>query len=219
MHPALRRRQHWETIYRTKGEDELSWHQEEPTHSVRLIREIANTDSRIIDIGGGTSPLASRLLADGFRNVTVLDIADSAIQASQLRHGASARSVHWIRADVTKVDRIGKFDVWHDRAVFHFLTDSEDRRNYVNLARRAVPVGGHVVVATFALDGPEKCSGLDVVRYDGWKLEDEFSVGFALLREKRESHRTPWGTRQPFTYLLLKRVRTGPRRSIRGGPA
>jgi len=210
------RRQHWESIYRTKPEDELSWHQEEPTLSLRLIREVATPESRIIDIGGGSSPLAARLSEQGFRRVTVVDIADAAVRRSRTRARAHARNICWIRADVTKAPRLGRFDVWHDRAVFHFLTDSRDRRAYVDLARRTVPVGGHLVLATFALDGPEKCSGLDVVRYDDRTLNAEFAAGFELRRKVRESHRTPWGTRQPFTYVVFRRVRAGLRQSPRG---
>ncbi len=213
---AIGRRQHWESIYRTKQEDELSWHQDEPTLSLRLIREVANPDSRIIDIGGGTSPLAARLSEQGFRRVTVVDIADAAVRRSQTRSRAHAGDVRWIRADVTKAERLGRFDIWHDRAVFHFLTDSRDRRAYVGLVRRTVPLGGHLVLATFALDGPEKCSGLDVVRYDDRTLDAEFATGFELRRKVRESHRTPWGTRQPFTYVVFRRVRAGSRRSPRG---
>lgn len=202
------RRRHWDSIYRTKGEDELSWHQDEPTASLRLLRGVANRRSRIVDIGGGTSPLAGRLSAHGFHQVTVVDIADAAVQLGPKRSGTGEPNVRWIRADVTRVDRLARFDVWHDRAFFHFLTDAKDRRAYVRLARRSVPVGGHVILATFALDGPETCSGLDVVRYDGSKLEWEFARGFRLLRERREIHRTPWGARQPFTYVVFRRVRT-----------
>ena len=209
---AASRRQHWESIYRTKAEDELSWHQDEPTLSLRLIREVASPESRIIDIGGGTSPLAARLSEDGFGCVTVLDISDAAVRRSRTRSQPLARGARWIRADVTKAKRLGRFDIWHDRAVFHFLTDLRDRRAYVDLARRTVPVGGHLVLATFALDGPEKCSGLDVVRYDSQTLDAEFATGFELLRKVRESHRTPWGTRQPFTYVVFRRVRAGSRR-------
>lgn len=210
---AARRRQHWETIYRTKGEEELSWHQEEPTLSLRLIREVMRPNGRVIDVGGGTSLLAARLSEASLQNVTVLDIADAAVRLSRARSGARARRVRWVRADVTKVDRLGRFDVWHDRAVFHFLTHPRDRRAYADLARRTVPVGGHIILATFALDGPERCSGLDVVRYDGRKLEAEFSPGCVLLREVRERHATPWGTRQPFTYVVFRRVRAGARQS------
>jgi 2-polyprenyl-3-methyl-5-hydroxy-6-metoxy-1,4-benzoquinol methylase len=209
------RRRHWESIYRTKGEDELSWHQDEPTLSLSLIRDVASPGSRILDVGGGTSPLAARLSDHGFRKVTVLDIAGAAVRLSQSRSGAHLRGVHWLREDVTKVDRLPKFDVWHDRAVFHFLTDPRDRRAYVALAERTIPVGGSVILATFALDGPERCSGLEVVRYNGRKLGAEFSNGFSLLRELREVHRTPWGTLQPFTYVVLQRVRGASRRSTK----
>lgn len=204
---AARSRQHWESIYRTKGEDELSWHQDTPELSLRLIQQVAGTASRIVDIGGGTSPLAARLVENGFRSVAVLDIADSAIRANRLRSGGVTSRVRWIRADVTEADSIGRFDVWHDRAVFHFLTEPRDRAAYLGLARRSLPVGGHAILATFALDGPETCSDLDVARYDGRTLGDEFSGGFTLVREIREVHTTPWGALQPFTYVVLRRTR------------
>ncbi len=187
----------------------MSWYQGEPVLSLRLIRDLATLKDRIIDIGGGTSSLAARLSQRGFRGVTVVDIADAALRSRQHRSNAGVPGVRRIDADVTTIDRLGRFDVWHDRAVFHFLTDPQDRRAYVDLAQRTVPLGGHLVLATFALDGPEKCSGLDVVRYDGRKLEAEFAPGFALVRELRESHRTPWGVRQPFTYVVLRRVPVG----------
>ncbi|MHB8352567.1 MAG: class I SAM-dependent methyltransferase [Thermoplasmata archaeon] len=205
---AVPRRRHWESIYRTKGEDELSWHQDAPTLSLRLIEEVANPGTRIIDIGGGTSPLAARLLEKGFRRVSVLDIADSAVRLSQAHLGPHVGRVRWMRADVTKIERLGRFDIWHDRAVFHFLTSHQDRRAYIDLSRRTVPIGGYLILATFALDGPGKCSGLEVVRYDAPAVAKEFSTGFELLRELPESHRTPWGDRQSFSYFVLRRVRS-----------
>jgi 2-polyprenyl-3-methyl-5-hydroxy-6-metoxy-1,4-benzoquinol methylase len=202
------RKQHWEAIYSTKGEDELSWHQEEPKLSLRLISAFAAYRDRIIDIGGGTSLLARRLLEHGFEHVTVLDIAGSAIESGERRAGGPVAGLKRRRADVTTTKRVGRFDVWHDRAVFHFLAAPKERLAYVNLARRTVPVGGHVIIATFALDGPEKCSGLDVVRYDAAMILTEFSPGFILSRKVREVHTTPWGTTQPFSYVVLERVRS-----------
>ncbi|MCI4350310.1 MAG: class I SAM-dependent methyltransferase [Thermoplasmata archaeon] len=218
----MSRRKHWESIYRTKGEGELSWHQDDPTLSLRLIRDVVGDDDRVIDVGGGTSTLGARLADDGRRKVVVVDLANAAIQRSRKRSGPGNHPVRWMRADITDVPRLGRFDVWHDRAVFHFLTNPGDRRAYVELARRTIPVGGHVILATFALDGPETCSGLDVRRYDGRRLESEFAPGFLLVREVREVHRTPWGVRQPFTYVVLRRVRnrarpTSPAQRADGG--
>lgn len=205
-------REHWEAIYRTRTEDELSWHQREPRLSLRLIRSVADPQDRIIDIGGGTSPLALRLFQGGFGQVTCLDIADSAIRRAP-RSGANSAGVRHVRGDITKVRRLGRFELWHDRAVFHFLTDPAERSAYVSLARRTVPVGGHLIIATFALDGPPSCSGLGVARYDGRALGMEFSEGFQPFQVLREDHRTPWGAHQPFTYVVFRRVRVGAARS------
>lgn len=210
------RREHWNRIYRVKGEDELSWHQDTPRLSLRLIRTVAGPESRVLDVGGGSSLLTRRLARGGYRHLAVLDISDVAVRSAKTRSGDLAHRARWVRADVTKARSVGRADVWHDRAVFHFLTRRKDRLAYVRLARRTVPVGGHLVLATFALDGPEQCSGLDVVRYDGPKLAAEFAPAFALSRVVREIHRTPWGTRQPFTYAVLRRVRVVPGR--RGAP-
>jgi hypothetical protein len=139
--------------------------------------------------------------------VTVLDIADAAAEAARKRELAPLHGVHRIRADVTRIHRLAPAEVWHDRAVFHFLTDERDRRAYVRLARRTVPLGGHAVISTFALDGPEKCSGLNVARYDARGLEAQFADGFKLVRAEREKHVTPWETVQPFTYTVFQRVR------------
>jgi len=156
---------HWETVYTSKGDAELSWTQAEPAASLALIEEVCPA-GRVIDVGGGTSLLAARLLDRGYA-VTVLDISQAAIDRARQRLGARAGEVGWVVADVTAAPDLGTFDVWHDRAVFHFLTAPADRAAYAALLARTVPAGGHAVIATFALDGPEKCSGLEVRRYDG----------------------------------------------------
>jgi 2-polyprenyl-3-methyl-5-hydroxy-6-metoxy-1,4-benzoquinol methylase len=203
------KQRHWETIYRTKAEDELSWHQGVPTLSLRLILGVADRNSRIIDVGGGTSTLASRLAENSRRSVTVIDIADEVIQSIQSGSGVAVRGVHRVRADLTRVEKLGTFDIWHDRAVFHFMTEPIERRAYVDLARRTLRIGGYAILSTFALDGPATCSGLAVERYNAAKLAAEFSKGFALVRRVREIHTTPWGTTQPFEYVILRRVRAG----------
>jgi 2-polyprenyl-3-methyl-5-hydroxy-6-metoxy-1,4-benzoquinol methylase len=200
------RRQHWDAIYRAKADEELGWHQDEPALSLQLIREVASPGSRIIDVGGGSSRLAGRLAEAGFRNVAVLDIARAALERSKRGARPHREHIRWIVADVTRLDEVGPFDVWHDRAVFHFLVDPEDRTRYVELAKRTVPVGGHLVVATFALEGPETCSGLPVERYDASKLEAAFQPRFTIRRTVDELHTTPWGTRQPFTYAVFERT-------------
>ena len=215
--PKARGESHWERVYRSRGEEELSWHQDAPTRSLALIRQVGSPGSRIIDVGGGSSELAGRLVQAGFGRVTVLDVSPTALGRARSRAGRYAPAIRWIVHDLTAAGPLGRFDVWHDRATFHFLTGAADRAAYVERARRAIPLGGHLVVATFAPDGPARCSGLDVVRYDGPALAAVFSPGFALRREVRESHRTPWGTRQSFVYAVFERVASSPSRAARTG--
>lgn len=196
--------EHWTTVYASKSDAELSWTQAEPATSVALIEEVCSV-GKVIDVGGGTSVLAERLLDRGYA-VTVLDISQAAIDRAQQRLGARAGEVGWLAADVTAGPDVGTFDVWHDRAVFHFLTASTDRAAYAALLARTVPAGGHAVIATFALDGPEKCSGLEVRRYDGSALAVELGSRFELLKTVAELHRTPWGAAQSFQYSLFERV-------------
>jgi len=196
---------HWETVYASKGDAELSWTQAEPITSLALIAEACSADS-VIDVGGGNSLLAERLLDDGYA-VTVLDISQTAIDRARKRLGDRATQVDWMVADVTAGPDLGTFDVWHDRAVFHFLITPADRAAYVALLARTVSVGGHAVIATFALDGPEKCSGLEVRRYDGSALAADLGPGFRLLKSVPELHLTPWNAAQSFQYSLFKRVR------------
>jgi 2-polyprenyl-3-methyl-5-hydroxy-6-metoxy-1,4-benzoquinol methylase len=195
---------HWENVYTSKSDEELSWTQAEPATSLALIAEACSADS-VIDVGGGTSLLAERLLDQGYA-VTVLDISQAAIDRARKRLGDRATQVDWIVADVTAGPDLGTFDVWHDRAVFHFLTAPADRAAYAALLARTVPVGGHAVIATFALDGPEKCSGLEVRRYDGNSLAAELGPRFRLMKSVPEMHRTPWNAPQSFQYSLFKRV-------------
>jgi SAM-dependent methyltransferase len=195
---------HWESVYTSKSDAELSWTQAEPATSLALIAE-ACPAGRVIDVGGGTSLLGERLVDRGYA-VTVLDISQAAINRARERLGRRASEVRWMAADVTADPELGTFDVWHDRAVFHFLTGSEDRAAYAALLARTVPLGGHAVIATFALDGPEKCSGLEVRRYDGSALAAELGTRFKLLKSVPELHRTPWNAPQSFQYSLFERV-------------
>jgi len=201
----MSRKEHWEEIYSSKSDNELSWTQADPRLSLTLINEVAHGQGTVVDVGGGNSVLADRLLDAGYA-VTVLDISESALAGARQRLGARASQVRWIAADVTTVRDLGTFDVWHDRAVFHFLTDPGDRRKYIALAERSIPLGGHLVIGTFALDGPEKCSGLSVERYDGKKLDTEFVAGFARTKDLTETHMTPWGKPQQFHYAVFERV-------------
>ena len=203
---TLDRKAHWERVYSTKGEVEVSWYQDEPRLSLELIRAVVPaTGGRIIDVGGGTSVLVDRLLELPFEAIAVLDISETALGKARLRLGERARRVRWLSADVTEVDDLGTFDIWHDRAVFHFLTDVSDRKRYVKLARRTVPEGGHLIVASFADDGPKRCSNLDVCRYNAESMAAELGEGFSLVREARETHTTPWGSSQAFFYGVFRR--------------
>ena len=159
----------------------------------------------MIDVGGGASLLVDRLLDLPFERIAVLDISEAALSKARSRLGERASRVEWIVADIIEAESLGIFDVWHDRAVFHFLTDAADRRRYVELARRTVPVGGHHIIATFAGDGPKRCSGLDVCRYNAETMGAELGGGFSLVREARESHTTPRGSSQAFFYGVFRR--------------
>lgn len=198
---------HWEKVYQTKAVDEVSWYRPHLETSLRLIEDAApDRDSAIIDVGGGEATLVDDLVARSYSDLTVLDISAAAIEVANSRLGASGASVHWIAGDITAVDlEAARYDVWHDRAVFHFLTSADDRAAYVRQVSRAVKLGGHVIVATFGPDGPEKCSGLDVVRYDAENLHGEFGPKFRLLDSVTELHETPWGTPQQFMYCFCRR--------------
>ena len=201
------RKAHWERVYSANAETGVSWYQEEPRLSLELIRAFAPAEGgRVIDVGGGASVLVDRLLDFPFEEVAVLDVSETALGKAKARLGPRAGRVRWMAADVTKAPALGAFDVWHDRAVFHFLTDPADRRRYVELARRTIPPGGVLIVAAFAADGPRRCSGLDVRRYDARSLTAELADGFALAREARETHATPWGASQPFVYGAFRRL-------------
>jgi 2-polyprenyl-3-methyl-5-hydroxy-6-metoxy-1,4-benzoquinol methylase len=200
----MSRKEHWESIYSARSDSEVSWTQVDPRTSLALIHHVL-PGGAVIDVGGGTSVLGQRLLEQGYA-VAVLDISQAALDRARQRLGDKAAEVRWIVADVTAIEEVGQFDVWHDRAVFHFLTDAGDRSKYIALAERTVRVGGHLIIGTFALDGPEKCSGLPVERYDGRKLAEPFGDGFVLKKEIAETHVTPWGKPQRFTYAVLQRV-------------
>lgn len=197
---------HWEKVYQTKAVDEVSWYRPHLEVSLRLIDDAApDTRSAVIDVGGGEATLVDDLVSRGYSDVTVLDISAAAIEVAKARLGLPAASVHWIIGDITTVDLdAARYDLWHDRAVFHFLTSAEDRAAYVRQVARAVKRGGHVIVATFGPDGPEKCSGLDVVRYDAQQLHGEFGPKFRLLDSVTELHETPWGAPQQFMYCFCR---------------
>ena len=198
---------HWENIYEKKGPTQVSWFQEHAQFSLQYIRNtgIQKTD-HIIDVGGGASTLVDDLIADGFRHISILDISGTALQLTRERLGSQAANVNWIEADITQAILPRQhYDVWHDRAVFHFLTQPADRQRYTAGVRDAVRPGGHVIVATFANDGPEKCSGLQVARYAPASLHSEFGDGFELVDSTNETHHTPFGTDQKFIYCYCRK--------------
>lgn len=197
---------HWENIYSKKTADAVSWYRPHLETSLELIERAAPGPlASIIDIGGGESTLADDLLARGYQNITVLDISQTAIDVSKTRLNAASEHIRWLVSDITKAKiEFSAYDVWHDRAVFHFLTASEERIAYVRQVANAVKAGGHVIVSTFGPEGPTKCSGLDVVRYDAESLHREFGVRFRLLESSKELHRTPSDKIQQFLYCFCR---------------
>lgn len=197
---------HWEAVYSTKSPDSVSWFQDYAEESLRLIASTRlGSEAAIIDVGGGASTLVDDLLVAGYADISVLDLSAAALAAARQRLGAAADKVAWIEGDITRVNLPrARFDIWHDRAVFHFLTDAASRRRYVEQLMRLVRPGGHVIVATFAEDGPEQCSGLPVMRYSADELHAEFGDGFKLLAHRKEEHRTPFGRPQQFVYCYCR---------------
>ncbi|HSG07177.1 MAG TPA: class I SAM-dependent methyltransferase [Longimicrobiales bacterium] len=205
----MERRDHWEAVYTTKTSDEMSWFQARPERSLDLIRNTGvGRDAGVIDVGGGDSRLVDVLVDEGYVDLTVLDVSAAALARARERLGAAAAAVTWITGDVTRFEPRRTWDVWHDRAVFHFLTDPHDRAAYRNALLRALAPGGHVVLATFAPDGPARCSGLDVVRYGPDDLLTALGHDFTLLAGEGHLHSTPSGATQSFTYAHLQRRRS-----------
>ena len=201
------RKSHWQTVYTTKGENEVSWFQDNPALSLELIDLVRPAhDAAIVDIGGGASRLVDSLLARGFERLTVLDISQAALDVARARLGDRASRVQWVAADVTKWRPAQTFDIWHDRAAFHFLVDAADRAAYVARLKQAVRPGGHAIIGTFAIDGPEKCSGLPVNRYDAARLSVELGTGFALVHARTHDHVTPWKSEQRFQFCVFRRT-------------
>jgi trans-aconitate methyltransferase len=199
------RQAHWEGVYTTKRENEVSWFQDNPAPSLELIAAVGATPATaIIDIGGGASRLVDGLLAKGFRALTMLDLSDAALKAAKSRLGAQAEKVDWIVADATLWEPTEVYDIWHDRAAFHFLTEENDRVAYIERMKKALRAGGHAIVATFAPDGPERCSGLRVMRYDAETLGQTLGQEFDLIETRRHSHTTPWGSTQSFQFSVFR---------------
>jgi 2-polyprenyl-3-methyl-5-hydroxy-6-metoxy-1,4-benzoquinol methylase len=197
---------HWEQVYRTKSPTEVSWYRPHLETSLELIAGTGATrDAAIVDIGAGESTLVDDLLARGYRNLFAMDLSSTALEVAKARLGADAARIGWLCGDVRTYpfDR-HRFDVWHDRAVFHFLTGADDRAAYVRQVAHAVRPGGHVIVATFGPEGPTRCSGLEVMRYGPEALHDEFGGAFRLVEHRTELHRTPMGSTQQFTYCYCR---------------
>lgn len=198
------RQKHWDTVYETKNADQVSWTQEVPKTSLDFIHSFGLTKTaKIIDIGGGDSKLADYLLDEGFENITVLDISAKALDKAKKRLGDKAHKINWVVTDITEFEPDTTFDVWHDRATFHFLTTSDQVAKYMNTARKSV--NGFLTIGTFSDNGPEKCSGLSIKQYSEETLTTELKNGFDKLRCVTEDHTTPFDTTQNFLFCSFKR--------------
>ncbi len=197
---------HWEKVYGSKASEAVSWYAPHLETSLKLIHQAsANKNSAIIDIGGGESTLVDDLITEGYQDISVLDISQKAIDVAKERLGKSADMVHWYCADINQATLPQNyFEVWHDRAVFHFLTEEYQRVKYIEQVTQSVRHGGYVIMSTFGPEGPEKCSGLDVVRYDSEKLHGQFGKGFKLIDSSTEIHKTPMNTTQQFLYCFYR---------------
>ncbi len=196
---------HWERIYRKRRPEELSWFQQKPERSLGMIEQLSLPRSAaIIDVGGGASSLVDFLLQQGWQDLTVLDISGAALQQARARLGKQAQRISWIEADITRFSSERRYTLWHDRAVFHFLTDEADRRNYMEVLTKSLEPGGYLLMATFAKDGPQKCSGLNVVQYCPESLASELGKPFSLKESQRETHTTQGGVEQRFVYCLFQ---------------
>jgi SAM-dependent methyltransferase len=198
---------YWNKVYETKGEADVSWFQKNPEPSLEFIRRYAlDRSAAIIDIGGGASRLVDHLWADGFRNLTVLDLSSEAIAIARHRVSNHGDSIKWIVSDATTWHPDDIYDLWHDRAVFHFLTESDDQSAYIRNLKRALKIGGYLVIGTFALDGPEKCSGLPVMRHSSQTLQNLLGSEFELIESRKHDHQTPFQSIQSFQYCVFKRL-------------
>jgi SAM-dependent methyltransferase len=199
-------RKHWDAVYANRGPDRVSWFRPHLDQSLAFL-DAANIGrtAGVIDVGGGASTLVDDLLERGYSNITVLDLSEAALESARARLGERAARVHWICADVTEAHLPSReYDFWHDRAVFHFLRDPMARSRYVDAVHKSLKPGGHIVVATFGPHGPEKCSGLEVLRFTPDALHAEFGPAFAKIASATETHTTPWGTEQEFVYCYCR---------------
>ncbi len=198
-------KEHWENIYQTKKSNEVSWHQEKPKTSLNLISETnMDKDAKVIDIGAGDSELVDNLLAIGFRNITVLDVSSNALNRAKKRLGDRANDVKWIVSDLREFETNDKYDLWHDRAVLHFLTEKEDISRYVEGVRQLLKPNGYLIVSTFSENGPKRCSGLDIKQYSEDSMKKLFS-GFEHIKSFEEEHLTPWRASQIFIFSVFRK--------------
>lgn len=198
---------HWDQVYSTKASDAVSWYQPHASLSLSLIRETGiDLDAPIVDVGGGASTLVDDLLDLGYSALSVLDLSEAALDAAASRLGARGDGVRWLEADITRTTfPEASIELWHDRAVFHFLNEADDRAAYVRTLSEAVKPGGHLIIGTFAENGPEKCSGLLVQRYSAQGLYSQFSAAFELVKTTTEAHQTPSGSIQAFVYCWCRK--------------
>jgi ubiquinone/menaquinone biosynthesis C-methylase UbiE len=203
----MKPKDHWQKIYATRAADDVGWYELDPMVSRTLVADAVAKGARsVIDIGGGASRLVDHLLDLEVERIAVVDISANGLEVARKRLGDRAARVRWIVADVTTIRDLGRFDVWHDRAVFHFLIEEADRQRYVRLAERTIRTGGVAIMATFAADGPERCSGLPVRRYDPEELDIECGPGFRLEASSRHLHTTPLGLPQSYQYSTFRRL-------------
>ncbi len=200
------KRQHWENRYSSTKADKLTWYQPKPEQSINWIHRHCAKDQALIDVGAGASTLTDHLLEDGYNNITLLDLSEQSLEESRARLGSKAAAVKWIAADITNWQPTEKYDLWHDRAVFHFLTETTDRAAYMQSLATGLKTGGILIMATFAIGGPEKCSGLPIVQYDADKLQTELGSKFLLLESIQENHPTPAGNNQLFNWCVFQHV-------------
>jgi len=199
-------KEHWENVWTRKKSNEVSWYQQEPKTSLKLILLIhPSKDASIIDVGGGDSRLVDKLLQLGFQNITVLDISANALERAKERLGKRAQLIKWIECDVRNFDSDDQYDIWHDRALLHFLTSDEDLKNYVELTKRHVKTGGYLIISTFSTKGPRMCSGLDTKQYSEESMKKLFSNGFNPVKSFEEEHVTPFGKSQIFTCNVFRK--------------
>ena len=200
----MERKNHWETVYETKQPNEVSWTHENPKTSLDFIREThLDKTAKIIDIGGGDSNLVDFLLEEGYENISVLDISANALERAKKRLGKNAKKITWIVSDITEFKPETKYDIWHDRATFHFLTTPEQIKKYAEITQKWI--NGFLIIGTFSENGPKKCSGLDIKQYSETAMENQFSNSFKKLKCITEDHTTPFETKQNFTFCLFEK--------------